>query len=160
VIHEPCREADLAAMDVALDLARQADALGEVPVGAIVVLDGRIIARAFNQRETRRDPTAHAERIALSLAGEALGSWRLIGCTLYATLEPCVMCAGAISLARIARVVYGASDPKGGACDSLYRLVSDPRLNHRVAITRGVRSAVCGEILSDFFRRSRPKGLD
>jgi tRNA(adenine34) deaminase len=144
-------------MAVALEQAREAYALGEVPVGAVVVRDGRIIARAFNLRETRRDPTAHAERLALTLAGEALGTWRLEGCTLYATLEPCPMCAGAIVQARIARVVYAAADPKAGACDSLYRLVNDPRLNHRAIITRGVLAEPCSELLSQFFRERRLK---
>jgi tRNA(adenine34) deaminase len=144
-------------MAVALEQAREAYALGEVPVGAVVVQDGRIIARAFNLRETRRDPTAHAERLALTLAGEALGTWRLEGCTLYVTLEPCPMCAGAIVQARIARVVYAAADPKAGACDSLYRLVNDPRLNHRTIITRGVLAEPCSELLSQFFRERRLK---
>jgi tRNA(adenine34) deaminase len=144
-------------MAVALEQARKAYALGEVPVGAVVVQDGRIIASAFNLRETRRDPTAHAERLALTLAGEALGTWRLEGCTLYVTLEPCPMCAGAIVQARIARVVYAAADPKAGACDSLYRLVNDPRLNHRAIITRGVLAEPCSELLSQFFRERRLK---
>jgi tRNA(adenine34) deaminase len=148
--------ADVAAMEVALDQAREAFALGEVPVGAVVVNDGRIVSRAFNLRETRRDPTAHAERLAITLAGEALGTWRLDGCTLYVTLEPCPMCAGAIVLARIARVVYGAADPKAGACDSLYRIVADPRLNHRAAISRGILAEPCGELLSRFFRERLP----
>jgi tRNA(adenine34) deaminase len=149
--------ADLAAMCLALDQAREAFALGEVPVGAVVVApDGRILSRAFNRRETLRDPTAHAERLALTLAGEALGDWRLDGCTLYVTLEPCPMCAGAVVQARIARVVYAASDPKAGACDSLYRLASDPRLNHRASISRGLLAEPCGELLSRFFRERRP----
>jgi tRNA(adenine34) deaminase len=154
---ESIEPADLAAMSVALDQAREAFALGEVPVGAVVVArDGRILSRAFNLRETLRDPTAHAERLALTLAGEALGSWRLDGCTLYVTLEPCPMCAGAVVQSRIARVVYAATDPKAGACDSLYRLASDPRLNHRASITRGVLAEPCGELLSRFFRERRP----
>jgi tRNA(adenine34) deaminase len=152
--------ADLAAMSVALELAREAYALGEVPVGAIVVREGRIISRAFNLRETRSDPTAHAERLALTLAGEALGTWRLEGCTLYVTLEPCPMCSGAIVQARITRVVYAAADPKAGACDSLYRLVSDPRLNHQATITRGVLAEPCSELLSLFFRERRPKNQE
>jgi tRNA(adenine34) deaminase len=153
---DPRHATDVAAMQVALDEAREALALGEVPVGAVVVYDGRIVSRAFNLRETRSDPTAHAERLALTLAGEALGTWRLDGCTLYVTLEPCPMCAGAIVLARIARVVYGAADPKAGACDSLYRLVADPRLNHRAEISRGLLAEPCGELLSRFFRERRP----
>jgi tRNA(adenine34) deaminase len=154
----PSEAADLALMAVALELAREAYALGEVPVGAVVVRDGQILARAFNLRETRSDPTAHAERLALTHAGEALGTWRLEGCTLYVTLEPCPMCAGAIVQARISRVVYAAADPKAGACDSLYRIVSDPRLNHRATITRGVLAEPCSELLSRFFRERRPKG--
>src|SRR5262245_29294826 len=109
-------------MRLALALAEEASVLGEVPVGAVVVRDGRVLSQAFNQRETLADPTAHAERLALTLAGRSTGRWRLDGCTLYVTLEPCSMCAGAIVLARITTVVYGASDPKAGACRSLYRL--------------------------------------
>ena len=105
----------------ALELAREAADLGEVPVGAVIVRDGKIVSQAFNLRETLHDPTAHAERLAITLAGQALGSWRLEGCTLYVTLEPCPMCAGAIVLSRIPRVVYGAADPKAGACASLYQ---------------------------------------
>lgn len=134
-----------------LQLAREAALLGEVPVGAIVIRHGEVIARAFNLRETLEDPTAHAERIALTLAGRALGTWRLEDCTLYATLEPCPMCAGAIVLARIRRVVYGATDPKAGACESLFRLADDPRLNHRVELTSGILAAECSALLQDFF---------
>ncbi len=146
---------DRAMMGRALELARQAVDLGEVPVGAVIVRDGKVIAQSFNLRETLHDPTAHAERVAMSLAGRALGSWRLEGCTLYVTLEPCAMCAGAIVLSRISRVVYGATDPKAGACASLYRLVSDPRLNHRSAVTSGDLERECGEILSLFFQERR-----
>ena len=146
---------DLEMMERALVLARQAIDLGEVPVGALIVRDRSIISQAFNLRETLHDATAHAERIAITLAGRALGSWRLESCTLYVTLEPCAMCAGAIVLSRIARVVYGATDPKAGACASLYRLVSDPRLNHRAAITSGILERECGEILSLFFQERR-----
>lgn len=138
-----------------LQLAHEAALLGEVPVGAIVVRHGEVIARAFNLRETLEDPTAHAERIALTLAGRALGTWRLEDCTLYATLEPCPMCAGAIVLARIRRVVYGATDPKAGACESLFRLADDPRLNHRVELTSGILAAECSALLQDFFRSRR-----
>ncbi len=146
---------DLELMRRALDLAREASRLGEVPVGALVVLDGRIISQAYNLRETLRDPTAHAERVALTLAGRALGSWRLDRCSLYVTLEPCPMCAGAIGLSRIERLVYGAADPKAGACRSLYRLLDDPRLNHRVLMTEGVLAADCGALLTEFFRQRR-----
>lgn len=147
---------DLAAMRQALALAREALSLGEVPVGAVVVRAGRIVSQAYNYRETLHDPTAHAERLALSLAGQALGTWRLDGCTLYATLEPCPMCAGAIVLSRVRRVVYGARDPKAGACDSLYRLVTDPRFNHRVLLSAGLLQDECGELLIRFFQGRRP----
>jgi tRNA(adenine34) deaminase len=146
---------DRTMMRRALEMAREARTLGEVPVGAVVVRAGRIISQAHNLRETLRDPTAHAERLALTWAGRALGTWRLDGCTLYATLEPCIMCAGAIVLSRLARLVYGATDPKAGACASLYRLVSDPRLNHRAEITPGILAAECGEILIEFFQERR-----
>jgi tRNA(adenine34) deaminase len=147
---------DLAMMRQALVLAREAIEFGEVPVGAVVVRDGRIVSQAFNLRETYHDPTAHAERVALTLAGRALGSWRLEGCTLYVTLEPCAMCAGAIILSRVDRLVYGATDPKAGACESLYRLVEDPRFNHRPAVTAGVLADDCGQLLTRFFRARRP----
>jgi tRNA(adenine34) deaminase len=146
---------DRAMMGRALEMAREAGNLGEVPVGAVVVLDGRIISQAFNLRETLDDPTAHAERLALTWAGRTLGTWRLDDCVLYVTLEPCAMCAGAIVLSRLGRLVYGAVDPKAGACRSLYRIVSDPRLNHRVGVTAGVLGAECREILTDFFQERR-----
>jgi tRNA(adenine34) deaminase len=145
------------AMREALGLAREAMRLGEIPVGAVVVHDGRIISRAFNLRETLRDPTAHAERLALTLAGQALARWRLDGCTLYVTLEPCPMCAGAIVLSRVDRVVYGAKDQKAGACESLYRLTNDPRLNHRPRLTSGLFGDECGVLLTDFFGRRRER---
>ena len=146
---------DRAMMSRALELAAEARNLGEVPVGALVVRSGRIISQAYNLRETLRDPTAHAERLALTWAGRALGSWRLDECILYVTLEPCTMCAGAVVLSRVTRLVYGAIDPKAGACESLYRLASDPRLNHRPQITAGVLAAECGEILKEFFQERR-----
>lgn len=139
----------------ALELAREARTMGEVPVGAVVVRAGRILAQSFNLRETLQDPTAHAERLALTWAGRAVGSWRLEGCVLYVTLEPCAMCAGAIIHSRIARLVYGATDPKAGACESLFRLVSDTRLNHRVPITAGVLARECGDVLKEFFQERR-----
>jgi tRNA(adenine34) deaminase len=129
--------------------------IGEVPVGAVVVRAGVVVSRAHNLRETLRDPTAHAERLALTLAGESLGTWRLDGCTLYVTLEPCVMCAGAAVASRVERLVYGAADPKAGACESLYRLTNDPRLNHRVDVTAGLLKDDCRAILSEFFRARR-----
>jgi tRNA(adenine34) deaminase len=146
---------DEAMMARALELAREASRLGEVPVGAVVVCAGRVLAQAHNQRETLRDPTAHAERLALTWAGGVVGTWRLDHCVLYVTLEPCAMCAGAIVQSRLARLVYGATDPKAGACESLYRLVSDPRLNHRVPITAGVLADECGEVLKEFFQERR-----
>ena len=146
---------DLRSMRQALALAREAMSLGEVPVGAVVVKAGRIVAQAYNLRETLNDPTAHAERVALTLAGRAVGTWRLDGCTLYVTLEPCAMCAGAIVLSRVDRVVYGASDPKAGACESLYRLATDPRLNHRAKLTAGLLSEECSAVLTEFFRSRR-----
>src|SRR4051795_5388831 len=148
-------EFDQAMMRRALDLAREAAGMGEVPVGALIVRDGKIVSQAFNLRETLRDPTAHAERLALTLAGRTLGSWRLEGCTLYVTLEPCPMCAGAIGQSRIARLVYGAADPKAGACRSLYRLVDDPRLNHRATWAGGLLREECSTLLAQFFRDRR-----
>lgn len=142
-------------MRTALREAEQAAAEGEVPVGAVVVHEGSIIASAYNQRETLHDPTAHAEMIALTQAAAALGSWRLAGCTLYVTLEPCPMCAGAIVNARVPRVVYGATDPKAGAVESLYTLLADPRLNHASEVTRAVLEEQCGELLRTFFRARR-----
>lgn len=139
----------------ALILAREAAVIGEVPVGALVVRQGRVISQAYNLRETCHDPTAHAERIALSMAGRSLGNWRLDGCTLYVTLEPCSMCAGAITLSRLDRLVYGANDPKAGACRSLYRLVDDSRMNHRVRQTFGVLADECGALLEEFFSERR-----
>ena len=142
-------------MRLALAQAREAMAVDDVPVGAVAVFEGRVVARAHNQRELLRDPTAHAEMIALTQAAEALGRWRLTGVTLFVTLEPCAMCAGAMVLARIGRLVYGATDPKAGAVESLYRLLDDERLNHRVPHTSGVMADECGALLSEFFRRKR-----
>lgn len=130
----------------------------EVPVGAVVVRAGRIIARGHNQRQTLRDPTAHAEMIALTAAASSVGDWRLDGCTMYVTLEPCAMCAGAIVLARIERLVFGAEDPKAGACVSLYHIPTDPRLNHRVDVVPAVRAAECGDLLREFFATQRRLG--
>ena len=146
---------DLSLMARAIELAREARNLGEVPVGALVVRSGRVLAQAHNLRETLNDPTAHAERLALEWAGRAIGTWRLENCVLYVTLEPCVMCAGAIVLSRIKRLVYGASDPKAGGCASLYQVLSDPRLNHRCEITAGVLAQECGEVLKEFFQERR-----
>ena len=145
-------------MQIALEEAEQALREDEVPVGAVIVHEGRLIARAHNQREQLRDPTAHAEMVAITQAAESRQSWRLDGCTLYVTLEPCPMCAGAILQARIPTVVYGAADPKAGAVDTLFRLLDDPRLNHRVESVAGVLGASCGEILSRFFQEQRRLG--
>lgn len=128
---------------------------GEVPVGAVIVADGRIIARSHNLRETNGDPTAHAEILALRAAAQFREDWRLTNMTLYVTLEPCPMCAGALVLARIQRVVYGAADPKAGAAGSLMDILRDSRLNHQVMVTSGILATECGEVLRAFFKRRR-----
>lgn len=148
-------ELDQRCMREAIALARRALDSDDVPVGAIVLLDHRIIGRGFNQREQLQDPTAHAEILALGAAAQAVGQWRLDGCTLYVTLEPCAMCAGACVLARLARVVFGAFDPKAGACGSLYQITQDPRLNHRPETVGGVLADDCSDLLKDFFRKRR-----
>ena len=145
-------------MNMALQEAQLAFEQDEVPIGAVIVHEERVIARAHNQREQLRDPTAHAEMIAITQAAQSRGSWRLDGCTLYVTLEPCPMCAGAIVQSRIPTVVYGAADPKAGAVQSLYRLLDDPRLNHRCQIVVGVLAQPCGEILTRFFQQQRRLG--
>ena len=142
-------------MRLALDEARAAAAEDEVPVGAIVVAGGRVVGSGHNQREQLADPTAHAEMIAITQAAASLGSWRLENCTLYVTLEPCPMCAGAILQARVPVVVWGAADPKAGAVASLYRLFEDTRLNHRVEHVGHVLADECGRLLSEFFRGKR-----
>jgi tRNA(adenine34) deaminase len=149
---------DLRHMHEALRLARAAGETDEVPVGCVIVHNGRVIGRAHNQREVLGDPTAHAEMVAITQAAEAVGSWRLHGCTLYVTLEPCTMCAGAMILARLDRLVYGAADPKAGAVESVFRILDEPRLNHRVQVTRGLLAEECGAVLSEFFRARRGKG--
>jgi len=146
---------DIGFMELALRLAEQAAAIGETPVGAVLVVDGEVVGAAHNRREIDRDPTAHAEMLALRAASRRLARWRLTGGALYVTLEPCLMCAGAIVLARIDRLVYGAADPKAGAVTSLYRTLADPRLNHRVDVTGGVLAEPCGALLSAFFRGRR-----
>jgi tRNA(adenine34) deaminase len=143
------------AMREALRLAADAAAAGEVPVGAVAVHEGVIVGRGRNRREEDRDPTAHAELLALQEAARTLGRWRLTGVTLVVTLEPCAMCAGALVLARIDRLVYGASDPKAGAVGSLMDLSADPRLNHRFPVERGLHGEACGEQLRAFFRSRR-----
>jgi tRNA(adenine34) deaminase len=142
-------------MRLAIEEAQIAASEDEVPVGAVVVAGGRVIASGHNQREQLQDPTAHAEMIALTQAASSLGSWRLEGCILYVTLEPCPMCAGGILQARVPAVVWGAADPKAGAVHSLYTLLEDRRLNHRVEHLGGVLADECGRLLTDFFRRKR-----
>ncbi len=145
-------------MQIALQEAEIARDEGEVPVGAVVTHNERVIASAHNQREQLRDPTAHAEMIAITQAAESLSSWRLEGCTLYVTLEPCPMCAGAILQARVPMLVYGARDPKAGAVHSLFRLLEDSRLNHTTQAVSDVLAEPCGAILTDFFREQRKLG--
>ena len=145
-------------MRLALNEARQALLEEEVPIGAVIVRGEQVIASAHNQREQLKDPTAHAEMIAITQAATAVGGWRLEECMLYVTLEPCVMCSGAILQARIPLVVFGATDPKAGAVDSLYHLLSDPRLNHRCQVIPGVLAPECGEILTKFFQAQRRLG--
>jgi tRNA(adenine34) deaminase len=142
-------------MRLALDLAARAGDAGEVPVGAVVVSGGEVIARGANGREATRDPTAHAEVIALREAAKVTGSWRLLGTTLYVTLEPCPMCAGALVASRVSRVVFAAPDPKAGSCGSLYNLCGDPRLNHELAVTRGVLREDASQHLSAWFAARR-----
>jgi tRNA(adenine34) deaminase len=145
-------------MKKALDQSVIAFDEGEVPVGAVIVYQERVIAEGRNQRETLNDPTAHAEMIAITQAAEVLQSWRLLDCTLYVTLEPCPMCAGAIVQARIPRVIYGTTDPKAGACHTLFSLTSDIRLNHQSAVMGGVMAEDCKAILQEFFRQQRALG--
>ena len=143
-------------MVVALAEARSAAAAGDVPVGAVLLgPDGAVLASRRNEREVSADPTAHAEVLALRDAAAAVGTWRLAGCTMVVTLEPCPMCAGALVAGRVARVVFGAADPKGGACGSLYNLCVDPRMNHEVEVVPGVLAEECGALLSDFFAARR-----
>lgn len=145
-------------MRMALAEAEQAFAEDEVPIGAVIVHRGRVIAAAHNQREQLKDPTAHAEMLAITQAASALGDWRLQDCALYVTLEPCPMCAGAIVLARVPLVVYGAPDPKAGAVNTLYQLLGDSRLNHRCEVVTQVLDAECGALLSRFFQAKRALG--
>jgi tRNA(adenine34) deaminase len=145
-------------MELALEQAREARVIGEVPVGAIIVYRGAVIAEGHNLTQTANDPSGHAEMLAIRRAAERLGHWRLLDCTLYVTLEPCAMCAGAIVLARLPRVVFAAADPKAGMCGSLDNLIQDPRLNHRAALTPGVRAEESASLLQDFFRDRRAAG--
>jgi tRNA(adenine34) deaminase len=145
-------------MRLAIAEAQAALAENEVPIGTVIVHEDHVIAAAHNQREQLRDPTAHAEMIAITQAAQALNSWRLTGCTLYVTLEPCPMCAGAIVQARIPQVVFGATDPKAGAVNTLYQLLADPRLNHQCQTVAGVLGAECGRLLTQFFETQRRLG--
>ncbi|HTF56807.1 MAG TPA: tRNA adenosine(34) deaminase TadA [Planctomycetota bacterium] len=142
-------------MEQAIRQAELAAEAGEVPVGAVIVKDGRLLSRAHNQVEQLRDATAHAEMLAITAAAEALENWRLEGAEIYVTLEPCAMCAGAMVLSRVARIVFGANDPAAGACGSVFDIVSEPRLNHRIPVVRGVLADRCGALLKDFFRSRR-----
>ena len=142
-------------MRMAIDQAYIAEENGDVPIGCIIVHENRVIAKAYNQREQLHDPTAHAEIVALTQAAEFIGNWRLGGCTLFVTLEPCPMCAGALVLGRLDRVVYGTDDPKTGAVRSLYNIVEDPRLNHQLEVTPGVMQEECKKQLQTFFQRRR-----
>ena len=141
----------------AIEQAQIAEENGDVPIGAIIVYENQVIGRAYNQREQLKDPTAHAEIIALTQAAAFLENWRLHDCTIYVTLEPCPMCAGALVLARLDRLVYGCDDPKTGAVKSLYNIVQDERLNHRIEVTSGVLAQECGKLLQDFFLRRRSR---
>lgn len=151
----PIEEGDVELMRLAMAEARRAEEHGDVPVGAVVTRGGEVIASRHNERELTGDPTAHAEILALRDAAVAIGSWRLTDCTLYVTLEPCLMCGGAAINARLARLVYGAPDLEAGACLSLYNVCDDPRLNHRIELTAGLEAEGCGRLLSDFFAARR-----
>lgn len=144
-------------MHEAIAEAKLAGLKGEVPIGAVIVKEGKIIARAHNLRETDQSATAHAEVLAIEAANESVGFWRLDGCTLYVTLEPCPMCAGAIIMSRIPKVVFGAWDPKGGCCGTIYNLLKEPRFNHESEVVGGVLEEECGQLLTDFFRALRKK---
>lgn len=155
-MNDPLAEsADVVAMRAAIEQAVAAEAHGDVPIGAIVVRDGAVIAARHNERELTGDPTAHAEVLALRDAAQVVGHWRLLDCTLYVTLEPCVMCAGALVNSRIGRVVFGATDPKAGAVESLYHVCADERLNHRPPVEGGVLADECGALLKSFFAARR-----
>ena len=155
MVLEDERAQDLIFMRAALEEAAKAPAVGEVPIAALIVHDGRVLAQAHNYRELWQDPTAHAEVIAIRAAATALGTWRLTDTTLYVTIEPCSMCIGAIILARVSRVVFGAWDPKAGACGSLFDLPSEPKLNHRVAVTGGILEQESQALIQKFFKNLR-----
>jgi len=154
-MNEMPNKSDKELMQIAIKEAKFAEENGDVPIGAVVVYKNQIIGKAYNQREQLQDPTAHAEIIALTQAAAFIESWRLHGCTMYVTLEPCPMCAGALVLARIDRLVYGCDDPKTGAIKSLYNIVNDERLNHIINVTSGVLAEECSGLLQHFFRRRR-----
>lgn len=147
-------------MGIAIEEARKAERHGDVPIGAAIFREGELLARAGNERELRRDPTAHAEVLAIRAAAEALGGWRLPGTTLYVTLEPCAMCAGAIVLARIPTVVFGTADPKAGAAGSVLDILAEPALNHRPQVMSGICREECASLLRDFFASRRDKSAD
>ena len=146
---------DFKYMEMALRQAAEAASCGDVPIGAVLVKDGKVLAVDRNRREGNKDATAHAEMLVLRRAGQLLGGWRLSGCTLYVTLEPCPMCAGAMVQARLDRLVFGAADPKGGAAGTLYDITRDERLNHRLTVTSGVKEEECAGLLQQFFRSRR-----
>jgi len=154
-LEESQKQKDEHYMQIAVESAKIAEENGDVPIGAVIVYKGQIIGKAYNQREQLKDPTAHAEIIALTQAAAYLKSWRLNGCTMYVTLEPCPMCAGALVLARMDRLVYGCDDPKAGACKSLYNIVQDERLNHRIEVKSGVLQEQCRDQLQQFFEKRR-----
>jgi len=154
-LEETQAQKDQQYLRAAITAAKIAEENGDVPIGAVIVYQNRIYAKAYNQREQLQDPTAHAEIIALTQAAAALENWHLNGCTMYVTLEPCPMCAGALVLARMDRLVYGCDDPKTGACKSLYNIVQDERLNHRLEVTSGVLREQCREQLQEFFAKRR-----
>ncbi|MFQ5509432.1 MAG: tRNA adenosine(34) deaminase TadA [Leptospirillia bacterium] len=147
---------DAAWMEEAIKEAEKAPVHGDVPIGCVIVKDGEVIARAHNRREADTDPTAHAEVLALRQAAEKIGAWRLSGCTVVVTCEPCAMCSGALVLARVDRLVFGCDDPKAGASRSLYRIPEDDRLNHQVAIYGGILAETCGNLWRAFFTKQRP----
>ncbi|WP_336776753.1 MULTISPECIES: tRNA adenosine(34) deaminase TadA [unclassified Paenibacillus] len=148
---------DQAWMQLAIEEAKKAEQIGEVPIGAILVKNGEVVGRGYNLRETNHDPTAHAEMVAIREACERLGAWRLLDCTLYVTLEPCPMCAGAIVQSRVKRVVYGTGDPKAGCAGTLMNLLQEPRFNHETELTSGILQPECAELLTNFFRNLRNK---
>jgi len=148
-------DSDIRFIQMAMDQAAIAEENGDVPIGAVIVYENSVIAKAYNQREQLSDPTAHAEIIALTQAAAYVGSWRLHGCTIYVTLEPCTMCAGALVLGRLDRLVYGCDDPKTGAVKSLYNIVQDSRLNHTLEVTSGIIAQECSKQLQRFFQKRR-----